>query len=665
MFRPAFRLTGLWKIVILSVLLLSPVACVYGGGSARNVLVVENIHSPASIEIADHYAAARGIPYINRCRIRCSTSETVSRVEYETNVLAPIRRSLQNPAISDKIDYIVLTKGTPLRVEYGLSTGPLSVTSMLTCIGELDITSCFENPYGPLYWNPNPTAFSHQTNFYGRHLYLVTRLDGYTTSDVLAMIDRGLDASSPSGPVMLDQKYLGANPAGSSLALNQRIGDANNWLMQNGIPTIFDDTSRFLSGGENLMGYFSWGSNDPSYSRAAYTSNMFAPGSIADSYVSSSGRTFFDNPNGQSLVADLIAQGACGVCGHVSEPYMAYVTYPDILFKMYMQGFTLAESFYAACPMLFWKSVVVGDPLMAAYATTPKVSIVVPDEPLTGLAQLQATAVDPKGIAKVEFYMNGAPVGVSYSIPYSVPLDTTQYYVGTHAIEARAVQAGPVESESWASARVQIANPVSALRVIADAFGCDDGQGVWCADKVVMAGTADLGSNEFYVQEFNGASGIRVIWDGAVDAGDIVSIYGSLITDEGERSILAESVIIENSVLTLPAPRAMSNKTVGGGDATRHTPGITGGIGLRNQGLLIKTWGCVTYVGADHEDFFYIDDGSRLDDGNSHVGLRVKSRNLIKPTAGSFVIVTGISSCQLASDKIIRTIKLRQQNDIR
>ncbi len=651
------------QIALSMALLLLCVSAGYCGGSARAVLVVENIKSSISTEIADHYVAARGIPYTNRCKIRCSTTEIVSRTEFETNVAEPIRRFLQNPSVSGKIDYIVLTKGTPLGVEYGCSSGPLSVTSVLTCLDEPDVLACFENPYGPLYWSQE-CAFSHQLDLYGRRLYLVTRLDGYTAADVHSLIDRSVACGEPTGPVMLDQKYLGPKPSGSNATLNQRLRAANELLLGRGIPTIFDDTDVFLSGGSGLMGYFSWGSNDSSYTSVAYRSNTFAPGSVADSYVSNSGRTFNPTSGGQSLVVDLISQGASGVCGYVSEPYVAYATHPDVLFDRYTKGYNLAESFYAACPMLVWKSVVVGDPLLAPYATSPEVSFVAPDEPLTGIAELRAVAVDSKGVGRVDFYFDGVDIGSTVAEPHVITVDTTQYNVGSHTVDIRAVQVGPVATENWTSGKVNIVNPVSRLRILADAFGCEDEQGIFCSGQIVTTSTSDMGAGEFYIQEFNGASGIKVIWGGVVSEGDVVTIEGKLTTDDGERSILAESVVVNNQLLTPLLPRGMSNKVVGGGDFCPQTRGVTGGTGLRTIGLLSKSWGRVTYSGGQGEDYFYIDDGSRLNDGSGNIGLRIRCRELNKPPVGSYVVVIGVCGGHAMGNTVIPVLKVRRQSDI-
>ena len=205
------------------------------------------------------------------------------------------------------------------------------------------------------------------------------------------MIDHS-QTMNAGGPILLDRQ---PSMTSGYKPLNDRLQTANSQLGARGIPTIYDTTSAFIGGNSGLMGYFSWGSNDPAYTGALYTSNLFAPGSIADTYVSSSGRTFYPATSGQSLIADLIPQGVCGVLGYVSEPYTGYSTYADVLFDRYTRGYNMAESFYMATPELSWKSVVVGDPLMAAYATPPVVSIDV-NGPLTGPnAVVSASATDP------------------------------------------------------------------------------------------------------------------------------------------------------------------------------------------------------------------------------------------------------------------------------
>ena len=88
--------------------------------------------------------------------------------------------------------------------------------------------------------------------------------------------------------------------------------------------------------------------------------------------------------------------------------------------------------------------------------------------------------------------------------------------------------------------------------------------------------------------------------------------------------------------------------------------------GVNNTGLLVRTWGAVTQVGAD---YLYIDDGSGLNDGTSDVETPSRGLRVVCDPAGyalgDFVIVTGISSCFETPDGIIaKQILVRRSSDI-
>jgi uncharacterized protein (TIGR03790 family) len=145
-------------------------------------------------------------------------------------------------------------------------------------------------------------------------------------------------------------------------------------LTNRGIPVELDLTSKFIGGRSNLLGYFSWGSNDERswlsndfYSTNGYLSLYFAPGALADTAVSTSARTFLPTTGGQSLMTDLIARGLTGAKGYTDEPLLQAIASPTIVFDRYTAGYTLAESFYAASHFVGWEDVIIGDPLCCPY----------------------------------------------------------------------------------------------------------------------------------------------------------------------------------------------------------------------------------------------------------------------------------------------------------
>jgi uncharacterized protein (TIGR03790 family) len=241
------------------------------------------------------------------------------------------------------------------------------------------------------YWNA-AGPFSH-AKFGG---YLVTRLDGYTEDDAKALTARSLAAEQDlsrflkQGKVLLDvepifglgDKATQPAPITSTHILaesawsefNADMRHASDVLTSRGISVELDLTKTFIGGRSNLLGYFSWGSNDERswesndfYSPQAYLSLFFAPGALCDTAVSTSARTFLPTSGGQSLLVDLIAHGLTGGKGYTDEPLLQAIASPTIVFDRYTAGYTLAESFYSASHFVCWEDVVIGDPLCSPY----------------------------------------------------------------------------------------------------------------------------------------------------------------------------------------------------------------------------------------------------------------------------------------------------------
>jgi uncharacterized protein (TIGR03790 family) len=375
--------------------------------SPDEVLLVYNQNSPISKSVADDYADKRKVK--NILAIQCVDSalktgnETIPLAVYAESVEKPIRDYL---SAHKEIQFIVLTKGLPIRIS-GAETGerpdhsspdtPLrtSLDSHLAAMDYKDIPDAVKIQitgsgatgigWSNRYWNANE-PFSH-AKFGG---YLVTRLDGYTEADAKALVSRALAAEQGpvEGKVLFDvQPIFGlgrkedqpARIKGTVIAAESPWSDynadmrlAHDLLTKRGIPDELDLTETFIGNRSHLAAYFSWGSNDAKYSAKAYQTLTFAPGSIADTAVSTSGRTFLPAHGGQSLLVDLIAHGlTCGK-GYTDEPLLQANASPTILMERYTAGYTMAESFFAASHFVGWQDVIVGDPLCRLYVEKGK-----------------------------------------------------------------------------------------------------------------------------------------------------------------------------------------------------------------------------------------------------------------------------------------------------
>lgn len=354
-----------------------------------DVAVIVNTNSANSQLIGNYFKAARNIPAANMIYVQTDTTEEIDSTTFNT-LRAQVEQQLLANNLHNSINYLVTTKGMPLKIYRGNTFSLMSPSAsveneLMAILGPYSNYIGRDGAVGSPYYGQNaPFARS----VYG--IFLVTRLDAYLVQDVLDLIDRSgpglvVDAAAP---FVIDQ-----DPAWAS-TLNTYLANAASALRASGKTVIFDSLTTFQVHNQNLIGYMSWGSNDHYqhlYTTNAIPYNTYVRGAIAETYVSTSGRTFNTPPvYGQSLVVDLLAEGVSGAKGYVYEPFGNAMARAHILFPRYVAGYNLAESYFMASLMLSWMDVVVGD---------PKTSITFAQGPLpVQLASFTGTVVSQNSI---------------------------------------------------------------------------------------------------------------------------------------------------------------------------------------------------------------------------------------------------------------------------
>lgn len=322
-----------------------------------NVVVVATRRSPDSVAIAEYYAQKRRVPRAQILIIDCVPQEETPLTDYRDTIERPVMNLLRERKLEERVDYLVLTKGIPLRIR----EGGFSVDAALMCspLKRPFNTELRESNLNPYFGKNEP--FSRRK--YG--FYLATRLDGYTMQHIRDLVDNSIRARAANGVFVLDidPKRSG----GGYRVINDSMRAAARLLRQRGYEVLLDEDEAFVGAVRDIIGYYSWGSNDHKFNKLSYRSLRFRPGALAETAVSTSARTFQVTDKGQSLIADLIAQGATGVKGYVSEPYTAALCRAEVMFDLFTRGRTIAESLWAASPFILWKDLVVGDPLCAPF----------------------------------------------------------------------------------------------------------------------------------------------------------------------------------------------------------------------------------------------------------------------------------------------------------
>ena len=356
--------------------------------TAVNVAVVINENSAVSQQIGEYYIRQRAIPASNVIRVRTSQEESIDRIPYQSTIEGPIVIALERQRLEDRILYIVLTKGIPLRINGtgGVNGTVASVDSELTVLYR-GMTGQQVLPAGrvnnPYYLGAKEVREASRFTHREQDIYLVSRLDAFTVEEALGLVDKAKMAGS-EGKFVLDQRAALVNRTGEDwLEIAAKRLEAQGM----GDRVMLDSSPQGVRNVPNVLGYYSWGSNDPR-NRVRTFGMGLVPGSLAATFVSSDARTFKQPPadwvpsdsaeqakwfggTPQSLIGDLIHEGVTGVAGQVAEPYLQSTIRPEILFPAYVAGFNLIEAFYLAMPHLSWQTVVVGDPLCSPFPRKP------------------------------------------------------------------------------------------------------------------------------------------------------------------------------------------------------------------------------------------------------------------------------------------------------
>ena len=366
-------------------------APVVHGQSAENVAVVINDNSGDSQRIAEHYARTRGLPQSNVLRIQTSSEDSIERDAYVRTIEQPLGLAIKRAGLQDRLLYLVLTKGVPLRIvgTTGVNGTLASVDSELTLlyrrlVGQpISLQGTIDNPY---YLGVREIGEARPFSHREHDIYLVTRIDAFTVDQALAVIDRAqapaMEGRATEGRIVLDQR----GAAGSG---DKWLEQAARRLADQGQQSrvVLETTVRPARDEKAVLGYYSSGASDPA-NRVRSVGMGFTPGSIAANLASFDARTFRQPPDdwrptaspdkatwfegsGDALIGDLIRNGVTGVSGQVAEAYVLGAVRPGILFPAYLAGFNLAEAFYLAVPTLSWQTVVVGDPLCAPFGRKP------------------------------------------------------------------------------------------------------------------------------------------------------------------------------------------------------------------------------------------------------------------------------------------------------
>jgi uncharacterized protein (TIGR03790 family) len=384
-----------WKYVLTLALVWAASLHASGASSeiAARVVILANSDDPDSLRIAHHYAEKRGVPEANIVALPMPKSEAIGWHEFVPTLWNPLLARLVRDGWIDGIEMqltdaagrrkyavsrhriaaLVVCRGVPLRVEhdpslfaevmpftvhpeYRTNAGAVDAELSLLALPTYPINAFLPNP---LFQNEHPNVFELE------QVVKVSRLDGPTPEDAMALVDHALTVERQG---LIGRAYI-------DLSRRDPIGD--RWLdaaasqledlgfdlsVDRDVATIAP-TARF----DQPVIYFGWYTQDVD-GPFALPGFRFPPGAIALHIHSYSAATVHSPESG--WVGPFLARGVTATFGNVHEPYLQMTQRPDLLVRALKRGANLVDAAYFSQPALSWQEVLIGDPLYRPFAVS-------------------------------------------------------------------------------------------------------------------------------------------------------------------------------------------------------------------------------------------------------------------------------------------------------
>jgi uncharacterized protein (TIGR03790 family) len=228
----------------------------------ENVAVIVNDNSQDSQRIGEYYARVRNLPPSHVLRIQTSTDDQIERDAYVKTIEQPLGVAIRRGGLQDRLLYLVLTKGVPLRIAgtTGLSGTLASVDSELTLlyrrlVGQpVPLDGKIDNPY---YLGVREIGEARPFSHRDHDIYLVTRIDAFTVDQALGVIDRA-QAPTAEGRIVLDQRGAAGSGGQWLERAARRLGDQGQQSR-----VVLETTASPAPNEKAVLGYYSAGASNP------------------------------------------------------------------------------------------------------------------------------------------------------------------------------------------------------------------------------------------------------------------------------------------------------------------------------------------------------------------------------------------------------------------
>lgn len=358
--------------------------------AAVAVAVLYNSAVPESCKLAELYCELRGIPAGNLIALEMPKTADISRADYETSILNPLREEFDRRGwwkrgkdaggltlpVLNRIRVLVTVRGVPLRIQPTPKAPPkpaatpgepakpatpqnpvaghdeAAVDSELAMFGVEGVS--LEGGLQNKFYQSEKSIDDVELPF----LVLTARIDAASYATCERMIRDALEAEKTGLWGMAYVDIANKFPQGDQWL--EAVVKAN---AKAGIPTVtdrFNDTlpkNYPMGDAAFYYGWYDWNLSGPFLNPRF----KFRKGAVAMHLHSFSAQQLA-NPT-QNWSAGLLERGAAVTIGNVYEPYLHLTHDFGILHQRLLAGHSWVEACWMAMPVTSWQGVVLGDPL--------------------------------------------------------------------------------------------------------------------------------------------------------------------------------------------------------------------------------------------------------------------------------------------------------------
>ena len=501
------------------VLLGSGVAAAFPG--PESVAVLANADDPDSVILAHKYMDARNVPASQLCALSLPKTDDITYADYTAKLDAPFEACLKAAGVLDRIEAVVIMRGVPMRVgiPVNATTENVSVAAALgiwrtmvdgggALLGQEpgQMVNCGSPCLGARWVNP----LLFLTGPFGAGVsvanggatwkpLLVTMLHGRTYADAALLIQSAVDAEKAGGATGTFLFMDGADSARA--ALDVEYPSVIKALKTAGFADAQEVPFKTDQTGGNLAAFFTGTAS----LGTTIEGNTYAPGALVDNLTSFGAvpQNFAATGESQVSIARWVAKGVGGVHGTVDEPLSNSFPSRKLILD-YTSGAPLSEAYLRRMPFVYWRNLVLGDPLLAPYAKRPVVTMtgLSASASVAQLVTVTAKDVAGSGIAKIQLFVDGKLLteGTGDTLEACVPVHagtTSQILaVAQNAIGSGALAKYP--PKGWAS--VSLTGTAESIVCPTPSDGGADG-------GIPPSGAQDPGANGCSCRSAPGGSG--------------------------------------------------------------------------------------------------------------------------------------------------------------